>query len=69
MYKMFFYLFSSLDYDPRFYGLYFHDDTMLPGDVSMWDYLDDIVPGYQDSLVMHMVHKPIRVSFDKAPEE
>ena len=64
---LFFY--SSLEYDPRFYGLYFHDDTMVPSDVSMWDYLDDVAPSYQDSLVMHMLHKPIQVSFDKTPEE
>ena len=56
-------LYSSLEYDPRFYGLYLHDDSMLPADVSMWEHLDDSAPtGYQDSLVMHMIHKPVQVS-------
>jgi hypothetical protein len=59
---------ASLEYDPRFYGLYLHDDTQLPSTVSMWDHLDEIAPVYQDSLVMHMLHKPIQVSFDRDPE-
>ena len=54
---------SSLEYDPRFYGLFLHDDSQLPMDVSMWEHLDEISPGgYQDSIVMHMIHKPIQVS-------
>ena len=56
---------SSLEYDPRLYGLYLHDDQQLPQELSMWDYLDDSVPGYQDSIVLHMVHKPIVVSFEE----
>jgi hypothetical protein len=37
---------------------------MLPADASMWEHLDEISPtGYQDSLVMHMIHKPVQVSF------
>ena len=60
--------FRSLEYDPRFYGLFFHDDTQLPADVSMWDHLDDVAPAYQDSLVMHMVHKPVQVSFQSEEE-
>jgi hypothetical protein len=59
---------ASLEYDPRFYGLFLHDDVQLPSDASMWDHLDEITPAYQDSLVMHMLHKPIRVSFDRDPE-
>ena len=59
---------SSLEYDPRFYGLYLHDDSLLPSTVSMWDHLDEVAPAYQDSLVMHMLHKPIEVSFDKDPD-
>jgi len=59
---------ASLEYDPRFYGLFFHDDTQLPSDVSMWDHLDEVAPGYQDSLVMHMVHKPVQVSFQSEEE-
>ncbi len=58
--------YSSLEYDPRFYGLYFHDDTALPLDAAMWDHLDEVhAQGYQDSLVLHMMHKPIKVSFNK----
>lgn len=30
----------SLEYDPRYYGLYFHDDTELPLGAQMWTYLD-----------------------------
>lgn len=30
----------------------------------MWDYLDDTVPGYQDTLVLHMIHKPIIVCLE-----
>ena len=38
---------------------------MLPADVSMWEHLDESAPtGYQDSLVMHMIHKPVQVSLD-----
>ena len=38
---------------------------MLPPDVSMWEHLDESVPtGYQDSLVMHMIYKPVQISFD-----
>ncbi|XP_064383914.1 uncharacterized protein LOC135332919 isoform X2 [Halichondria panicea] len=59
----------SLEYDPRYYGLYFHDDTELPLDSQMWTYLDSHYQGgYQDSLVLHMVHKPIKVSFDSAED-
>ena len=60
--------FSSMEYDPRFYGLYLHDDSLLPSNVAMWDHLDEVSPSYQDSLVMHMVHKPIQVSFDQDPD-
>jgi hypothetical protein len=56
---------ASLEYDPRFYGLYLHDDSLLPNNVSMWNHLDEVAPAYQDSLVMHMLHKPIEVSFDE----
>ena len=57
------YVCSSLEYDPRFYGLYLHDASSLPGDASMWDYLDnEVASNYQDSIVMHMVHKPVQVS-------
>lgn len=59
---------SSLEYDPRFYGLYLHDDSILPTTASMWDHLDAVAPGYQDSLVMHMLHKPIEVSFNQDPD-
>lgn len=32
----------------------------------MWDHLDEASSsGYQDSLVLHMIHKPIQVSFQK----
>jgi hypothetical protein len=58
----------SLEYDPRLYGLYLHDDQQLPSENSMWDYLDDTVPGYQDSLVLHMVHKPVIVSLENDEE-
>ena len=61
-------VFSSLEYDPRFYGLYLHDDSMLPSNIAMWDHLDEVAPSYQDSLVMHMLHKPIQVSFDQDPD-
>ncbi|XP_019851329.1 PREDICTED: uncharacterized protein LOC100638387 isoform X1 [Amphimedon queenslandica] len=54
----------SLEYDPRLYGLFLHDDQQLPSEMSMWDYLDDGVPGYQDTLVLHMIHKPIIVSLE-----
>jgi len=58
--------YRSLEYDPRFYGMYFHDDVMLPMEASMWDHLDETNPsGYQDSLVLHMIHKPVQVSFQK----
>ena len=57
-----------MEYDPRFYGLFFHDDTQLPTDVSMWDHLDEVSQGYQDSLVMHMVYKPVQVSLQKEEE-
>jgi len=60
--------FRSLEYDPRFYGLFFHDDTQLPTDVSMWDHLDEGSQGYQDSLVMHMVYKPVQVSLQEEEE-
>ena len=59
---------SSLEYDPRFYGLYLHDDSLLPSTTSMWDHLDEVAPGYQDSLIMHMLYKPINVSFDQDPD-
>ena len=59
---------SSLEYDPRLYGLFLHDDQQLPSDQSMWDYLDDLVPGYQDSLVLHMIHKPVMVCLDGEEE-
>ena len=36
--------------------------------MSMWDRLDEVAPGYQDTLVMHMIHKPIEVSFAKDPD-
>lgn len=63
------YLHSSLEYDPRFYGLFLHDDSMLPADASMWEHLDEISPtGYQDSLVLHMIHKPVQVSFESEEE-
>ena len=59
-------LYRSLEYDPRFYGMFFHDDVQLPMDVPMWDHLDDASSsGYQDSLVLHMLHKPVQVSFQK----
>ena len=59
----------SLEYDPRFYGLFFHDDVPLPLDVALWDHLDEVnAAGYQDSIVLHMIHKPIRVSFQKEEE-
>ncbi|XP_019852599.1 PREDICTED: ras guanine nucleotide exchange factor K-like isoform X1 [Amphimedon queenslandica] len=54
----------SLEYDPRLYGLFLHDDQQLPSGMSMWDYLDDSFPGYQDTLVLHMIHKPIIVSLE-----
>lgn len=57
-------LYSSLEYDPRLYGLYLHDNQQLPSDLSLWDYLDDTVPGYQDSLVLHMIHKPVIVCLE-----
>ena len=60
--------FRSLEYDPRFYGLFLHDDNQVPSDVSMWDHLDEVAPGYQDSLVMHMIHKPVQVSFQGAED-
>ena len=59
---------SSLEYDPRLYGLYLHDDQQLPNEMSMWDYLDDTVPGYQDSLVLHMVYKPVLVCLEGEEE-
>lgn len=59
---------SALEYDPRLYGLYLHDDQLLPMDSSMWDYLDEVVPNYQDSLVLHMVHKQVLVSFENQDE-
>ncbi len=43
-----FFLYShyrSLEYDPRYYGLYFHDDTELPLDSQMWTYLDSHYQG------------------------
>ncbi len=56
----------SLEYDPRFYGLFFHDDAQLPVDTAMWDHLDTVnSAGYQDSLVLHMIHKPLKISFQK----
>ncbi len=59
----------SLEYDPRFYSMFFHDDIQLPMEVSMWDHLDETNPsGYQDSLVLHMIHKPVQVSFQKDEE-
>lgn len=62
-------LFRSLEYDPRFYGMFFHDDVLLPMDASMWDHLDETISsGYQDSLVLHMIHKPVQVSFQKEEE-
>lgn len=64
----FFVFFSSLEYDPRLYGLYLHDDQPLPNDVSMWDHLDETVPGYQDSLVLHMFCKPVTIGFEKDEE-
>ena len=60
--------YSSLEYDPRLYGLYLHDDQPVPNDISMWDYLDDAVPGYQDSLVLHMIHKPVIVGYENEEE-
>ena len=46
--------------------MFFHDDSMLPTEASMWDHLDETSSsGYQDSLVLHMVHKPIQVSFQR----
>lgn len=61
--------YRSLEYGPRFYGLFFHDDIQLPMDVSMWDHLDDIhSAGYQDSLVLHILHKPIKVSLNVEEE-
>ncbi len=38
----------SLEYDPRYYGLFFHDDTELPLDAQMWTHLDT---HYQGELV------------------
>ena len=31
----------------------------------MWDYLDETVPGYQDSLVLHMIYKPVMVGYEE----
>lgn len=60
----------SLEYDPRFYGMFFHDDAQLPMEVSMWDHLDETgsSSGYQDSLVLHMIHKPVQISFQMEEE-
>lgn len=59
---------ASLEYDPRFYGLFLHDDSQLPSDMSMWDHLDEVAPSYQDGLVMHMIHKPVQVLFQGAED-
>ena len=41
----------------------------MPNDTSMWEHLDEHHHGYQDSIVLHMIHKPIRVSLKSEEEE
>ena len=48
---------SSLEYAPHFYGLFLHNNEMLPHTSSMWEYLDQQFPsGYQDTVVLHMMY-------------
>lgn len=52
---------SSLEYDPSRYGLYLHDETVLPRQAKLWDYLDQkFTSGYQDTLVLHLDPSPLR---------
>ena len=52
---------SSLEYDPSQYGLYLHDETAMPRQAKLWDYLDQkFTSGYQDTLVLHLEPSPLR---------
>lgn len=57
---------SSLEYTPHFYGLFLHNNEMIPHNSSMWEYLDGQFPsGYQDTLVLHMMYKPVKVCYER----
>ena len=39
---------------------------MIPHNSSMWEYLDGQFPsGYQDTLVLHMMYKPVKVCYER----